>query len=209
MSGHPLEDFADLLERFATHSAANLSAAPNGCEVVLGGIITQLQRRKSKKGEMWASMQLEDLSGQIDVLVFPKAYQVCQAELSDDRAVTVTGRLNAEEDRIRVFADEVGPLEQLRDKRVGAVQLEIDAELIDDGLVDGLRRALDEHRGEVDLFFEVARPGAFRLVARAEHAARVAPSKSLSTALEALVGPNRVHYRAKPSGRRSAAGKGH
>ncbi len=112
----------------------------------------------------------------------------------------VTGRLEIDEDRVRVIADVVGPLSELHERQVGAVQVQLDAGALDEELVDRLRRTLEAHRGDADLFLEVGRPGAYRLVARAETALRVSPSKQLSQELESMLGPNRVRFRAKPTG---------
>ena len=111
VTGHPLESQRELLGEFATHTSLSLREAISGTEVAVGGIISDLRRRKSRKGAWWASMQLEDLEGQIDVLVFPKTYATCQEMLADERAAMVFGRLEADEDRVRVIADEVCPLE--------------------------------------------------------------------------------------------------
>jgi DNA polymerase-3 subunit alpha len=197
VSGHPLEDYRDLLEEFTTHRSSGLAEGANGSEVVLGGIVTDLNRRKSKKGEWWASLQLEDLDGQVDVLVFPKTYATFQTELDDDRSVMVTGRLQIEDERVRVIADSIAPLGALREQRVEAVQLRLDAGALDQNLVDAIRRAVDAHRGSARLFFEVARPGSYRLTARAETAIGVTPSREFSRALETLVGPDRLRYRGK------------
>ena len=196
VTGHPLESHRELLATFATHATADLREVPSGSEVAVGGVIAGLRRRKSKRGEWWASMQIEDLQGQIEVLVFPKAYQACHELLADDRAVLITGRAESDDDRPRLIADEVCPLDELRERKADAVQVRLDAATLDDETIARLRQAIEAHRGEARLYFEIAHPGAFRLVAQAEAAYRVAPSPRLTAALETLVGPDRVRYRA-------------
>ncbi len=200
VTGHPLESHRDLLKDFGTHTTADLREGSGGTEVAVGGIITDLKRRKSKKGAWWASMHLEDLEGLVEVMMFPKTYDACQAILENDRAVLVTGRLDVDEDRVRITATEVGPLEDLRERSADAVQLRLAAADLDDDVVSRLRQVVAAHRGDVPLYLEVVRPGSFRLVARAEPSLRVAPSRSLEEALEAVAGPGAVRYRAR-SGR--------
>jgi DNA polymerase-3 subunit alpha len=127
VTGHPLSSYRDLLDDFATHTTAALRDLESGSEVAVGGIVSGLRRRKSKKGEWWASFQIEDLDGRIDVLVFPKAYAGCQELLDDDRPLLVSGRFAPEEDRPRLLADEVHPLDELRERRADAVQIRLDA----------------------------------------------------------------------------------
>ena len=159
--------------------------------------MTDLRKRKSKKGAWWGSFQLEDLEGQLEVLVFPKAFDQFQALLENDRAVLVTGRVESEEGRVRLTADEIVSLDDLREKKAEAVQVRLDAADVDDELVTRLRQAVEAHRGEVSLYLEIVRPGDFRVVVRAEHTLRVSPSRQLSAALESVVGPGRVRYRAR------------
>jgi DNA polymerase-3 subunit alpha len=186
-----------LLADFATHGTATLRDLPSGSEASVGGIVTDLRKRKSKKGSWWASFQLEDLEGQIEVLAFPKAYEQFQTLLENDRAVLITGRVESDDGRFRVSVDEVASLDDLREKKAESVQIRLDAAEVDDDLVARLRRAVEDHRGEVSVYLEIVRPGDFRLVARVEPTLRVTPSHRLSAALESVLGPGRVRYRAR------------
>ena len=198
VTGHPLEVHRVMLAEFATHTTETIRVAPQGVEVALGGIVTDLRKRKAKKsGAWWAAFQLEDLDGLVDVLVFPKAFDLYQSALENDRTILVLGRAEADEGRVRVVADEVVPLEMLRERRAEAVQLRIEAEELDDETLESLRRALERHRGELTVYLEVVRPGAYQMLARAETAVRVAPSEALAASVEKVLGPGRLRYRAK------------
>jgi DNA polymerase-3 subunit alpha len=186
-----------LIDDFATHRTAGLRELASGTEVSVGGIVTDLKKRKSKKGAFWGSFQLEDLEGQIEVLAFPKAFEQFQSVLENDRAVLITGRVESDEGRVRLTADEAVSLDDLREKKAEAVQIRLDAADCDDEMVARLLRAIEAHRGEVSVYLEVIRPGDFRVVARAETSLRVNPSRQLSAALESAVGPGRVRYRAR------------
>jgi DNA polymerase III subunit alpha len=199
VSGHPLESLRGLLDDFATHTTAGTREAVSGTEVAIGGVVTDFKKRKSKKGAWWGSFQLEDLEGQIEVLAFPKTFDQYQTFLQNDRAVLVTGRLESDDGRVRVTADEVASLDDLREKKAEAVQVRVDAGDVDDDFASRLRSAVEGHRGEVSLYLEIVRPGDFRVVVRAEPTLRVAPSPALSAALEKVVGPGRVRYRARAS----------
>jgi DNA polymerase III alpha subunit len=197
VTGHPLESARALLDDFATHGTVALRELPSGSEVSVGGIVTDFRKRKSKKGAWWGSFQLEDLNGQVEVLAFPKAYDQFQGLLQNDRAVLVAGRLESEEGRVRLTADEVTALDDLEEKKADAVQLRVEASEVDDDVLGRLHAALTAHRGEAALFLEVVRSGDFRVVARAEPSMRVRPSRELSLALEGILGPGRVRFRAR------------
>jgi DNA polymerase-3 subunit alpha len=197
VSGHPLESLSGLLDDFASHRTLALRELPSGSEVSVGGIVTDFRKRKSKKGAWWGSFQLEDLEGQIEVLAFPKAFEQFQALLENDRALLITGRVASDEGRVRLTADEIVVLDNLRERKAEAVQVRLDAADVDDDLVQRLRRAVEAHRGEVSMYLEIVRPGDFRVVARVEPTLSVSPSRQLLAALEGVVGPGRVRYRAR------------
>ena len=198
VTGHPLESFRELLAEFATHSTAQLREGSVEGEVAVGGIITDLRKRKSRKtGSWWASTRLEDLEGLVEVLIFPKTYEGCQKYLENDRPVLVAGKLETDEDRIRIIASSVTPLEALRETRADAVQVRLEASELDENLVARLRSTVAAHHGDTQLFLEVDRRGSYRLVVKAEPALRVTPSPALTRDLEAVVGSGRVRYRAR------------
>ena len=100
------------------------------------------------------------------------------------------------------MADEIVPLQMLRERRAEAVQVRIEAGELDDETVESLRRALERHRGELTVYLEVVRPGAYQMLARAETAMRVAPSEELAASVERVLGPGRLRYRPKRSAAR-------
>jgi DNA polymerase-3 subunit alpha len=197
VSGHPLASHRELLDEFGTHTTATLREAESASEVAIGGVLNEPRRRKSRKGEWWCTVSLEDLTGSVELLVFPKAYAACQTVLEPEAIVMVTGRVEVDEDRVRVMVDALCPLDRLRERQVESVHMRLDAPALDEELVDRLLRTVEAHRGEARLYFEVARPGAYRLVALAESTLKVAPSRRFAEEVEALVGPNRIRFQSR------------
>jgi DNA polymerase-3 subunit alpha len=87
VTGHPLEQHRDKISELATHTTGDLEGLARGVEVKLCGIITGLQRKRNKEGKPWASMQLEDLSGAVEAMVFSNNYDALQQFLEEDKAV--------------------------------------------------------------------------------------------------------------------------
>jgi hypothetical protein len=75
--------------------------------------------------------------------------------------------------------------------------VKLDAIDLDERLVEELMQAVESHRGNARLYFEVARPGVYSLVALAESSLSVKASTDFTQKLKALVGPQRVHFRAR------------
>jgi DNA polymerase-3 subunit alpha len=197
VSGHPLERYRDLLQEFATHDTSSVRTIESGSDAAIGGIISELRKRKSRKGDWWASLQLEDTAGQLEVLVFPKCYQAHHQELEPDRAAMIVGRVEIDDERIRLIADKIRPLDRVREGQAEAVQVALDAATLDDALVGQLLRAVESHRGDAVLSFLISREGDYRMVARAETALRVSPSASFLAEIESLLGPDRVRCRSR------------
>jgi DNA polymerase-3 subunit alpha len=97
ITGHPLNQYMDKVRELATHTTAQLEGLGKNTEVALCGILTGIQRRRSKEGKLWASMQIEDLEGSADAMVFSTQYERLMPCLSEDKAVLVRGLVLPEE----------------------------------------------------------------------------------------------------------------
>src|SRR5690606_37012402 len=111
-SGHPLDGAERILRKHAPKPIAQILAdPPKEGEIVIAGLITSMERRVNKNGEPWAICTVEDLDAGIEVLFFPKAYALFAAELHEDNAVVVKGRVNWREERMSVFGGSVVSLD--------------------------------------------------------------------------------------------------
>jgi len=97
VTGHPLEQYREKIAELATHSTDTLEGLERGVEVALCGILTSIQRRRNKEGKVWASMQLEDMNGSIEAVLFTTHYERLMDQLVEDRAVLVKGLVLPEE----------------------------------------------------------------------------------------------------------------
>nr|WP_257901222.1 DNA polymerase III subunit alpha [Saccharothrix obliqua] len=147
VSAHPLDGADHVLRRAAPRSiGAVLAHPPREGELVVAGMISSLERRVNKKGEPWAVAVVEDLDASIEVLFFPKSYAAVSADLVEDAAVVVKGRVNWREDKMAVFGADLAPLD-LGDAGGPALVLEVDPARVDrDGVLE-LRSTLRSHRG--------------------------------------------------------------
>ena len=119
MSGHPLDEWREALESlFHTAELEGIEEAPDhgmsldGRSVTIGGILTAVKGKATKKGDYMAFATLEDLTGEIECLVFPKVYERYQAMLQEDTAVIITGRLSIrEEEAPKLLAEQISLIE--------------------------------------------------------------------------------------------------
>ena len=110
LSGHPLSPVAERLAQVRTSDILECLEREDEHRVILAGLVTGLRQNVTKKGEMMASFQLEDLGGSMEVLVFPRVFPQIYA-LHNDAVVVVEGRYSVREDDKKIFAERVSLLE--------------------------------------------------------------------------------------------------
>ena len=110
VSDHPLFGIEHLIAAAADCSIATLTGSEerqDGSMVTIGGLVTGLQRKVTKKGDVWAIASVEDLEGAIDVMFFPQTYQLYATSLAEDAVVVIRGRLDRREDVPKLVAMEM------------------------------------------------------------------------------------------------------
>lgn len=119
MTGHPLDQYREILMSFA-FSAAMLTEPEEGSDPArldgrnadLGGIVTAAKEKVTKKGDIMAFVTLEDLTGPLECLVFPRVYEKYRPLLSEDAAVVISGKISVREDEPpKLLAERVTRLE--------------------------------------------------------------------------------------------------
>jgi DNA polymerase-3 subunit alpha len=111
-SGHPLSRFEGRLRRLGTVAIADLETKANNERVRLAGIVVRVRQMRSRKGDRWAIAGLEDLSGVVDLLIFPEAFRRLESRFHTDAVLLVKGRLRAEEAGVRLAVEDAKPLEE-------------------------------------------------------------------------------------------------
>lgn len=111
LTAHPLLAVNELFKRITTSEIAACLESGEEKKVILGGIINSFRQTITKKGDMMASFQLEDLSGMIEVLVFPRLFAE-SVKLDNDQIVIVHGRYHVNEDEKKIFAEKIITLDE-------------------------------------------------------------------------------------------------
>ena len=201
ITGHPLERFSKELGEFTTTTTATLPQMSGGQEVALGAIITSIRDLKTRKGDRMAVLQVEDLEGYAEVVVFPDAYRACFRLLNEDEAVLISGRPETEEETARMIASDIQPLASFFEEKANEKTREVEISLVLTGLSEEipaqLRDLLERHRGDVPVSIRLQRPDphGFRARVAPNRFLWVTPSAELVTDLEALLGNGCVRLR--------------
>ncbi|WJR31615.1 DNA polymerase III subunit alpha [Mycobacteroides immunogenum] len=190
VSGHPLNGVAHLLGRQTDTQIPTILEGDiaNDTQVRVGGILASVNRRVNKNGMPWASAQLEDLTGGIEVLFFPQAYSVYGADIADDAVVLVSAKVAIRDDRVSLIANDlvVPDFSQAADDRPVAVTMPTRQCTIDK--VTALKQVLARHPGTNQVHLRLI-SGERVTTLELDQSLRVTPSSALMGDLKALLGP--------------------
>ncbi|MEJ5370010.1 MAG: DNA polymerase III subunit alpha [Bryobacteraceae bacterium] len=187
VSGHPLDEFAWKVRELTTLDSSSLSGLERGAEVALCGIISNVQRRRNKDQKLWATFQLEDRSGAVEVLLFSSRFEALQKELEPDRAVLVRGKAMPEEDgTVRINAQDIIPLDQARVDLPSLVQLRVRLNNGDDPRPAELRELVRRKPGAAGVRLRLELPRDFVLFL--DLAERVTPDREFREEVERICG---------------------
>ena len=125
VSGHPLTPLAPLLQKYALHTTAQLTAVPNRSVTRIGGMIAAVNHGVSKKsGKPYSMVTLEDLDGSVQLLVM-NDYDKFRPLLEVNQAILVVGEVSTGEDKPKIFPQEIMPLMEAARKYTKQVHLRL------------------------------------------------------------------------------------
>jgi DNA polymerase-3 subunit alpha len=194
ITGHPLSRFARELKLLTTITTANLTDLSASQRVRLGGIVAALKVQPTRKGDLMARFNLEDLDGFVEVIAFPDCYRASAPLLEGEEPILLEGAAEPGENGVTIKADKITLLAygtQTAGKGV-AIRLPVSGktrELVRAHLID-LREILEEHRGAFPLTLRFDFGG--RQEARKFHDFGVEPSGEMIDRVESLLGQRAV-----------------
>ncbi len=196
ITGHPLDKYRDKLEDLRALSVQEIAAMKNSTgkdEVIItAGIISNLRVLKSKRGDFYALTILEDMSGSIDMIVFPEAYKKLQDKVKLEVPVVVKAGVRIEEGaNPKITAAEISPLEEVKVPLPKALRIRLPLETAGAGAVDHLHALFVERKGDARVLFDVERQGDFMVVMEAE-GYNVQPDRNFIARVEQLCGRGSV-----------------
>jgi len=218
VSGHPLRGVEALLAAKTDTPIPTIleGEVADGAPVVVGGILASVNRRINKNGEPWASAQLEDLAGGIEVLFFPRTYAEVGMDVREDAIVLLRARVNRRDDKVSLIVNDlavpdlsVTPAASARGpaggghggdgpaggpsgggpvERADTLEVSLRADHCTPERVAKLKGVLGEHPGSHEVHLRLLN-GARSTVLKLDDALRVTPNPTLLGALRSLLGP--------------------
>ncbi len=157
VSDHPLLGARRALNRYAECSVLELADLDDGAMRTVGGIVTSLARKYTKRGDLMATFVLEDLSGSIEAMVFPKTMTAINELLVADAIVVARGRVDKREDTPKLIVMELTRPELHLDSGP-PVRLRLRAAAFHPTKVERLREIIAAHPGDSPFFVHLVGP---------------------------------------------------
>ncbi len=158
VSDHPLMGYEAALARHTDSSLADMReedpAAGDRAPVrSVGGVVTDLRRSYTKKGDLMARFVLEDLQAAMEVFVFPRTMAEYGALIENDSIVVVKGRLDTREDEPKIVCMEVS--RPMLDRGQSDLHIKLPLGVLTDRRVEGLKEVLSGHPGPSPVMLHV------------------------------------------------------
>ena len=182
------------------HASPTSAELEDGAQRTVGGVITGLQRKWTKKGDLMAVFTLEDLQASIEAMVFPKTMADIGHKLADDAVVIVDGRVDKREDPPKLIVATSRCSSRMIDA-TPPLRIQMHPNRLSDDVVDQLKALLVEFPGESEVFIHLGE----RQVIRLPDQFSVDTAGGLVGELRVLLGAEAVRAR---SGRTDDASRG-
>ena len=200
VSGHPLARYEKTLKLFATATSQQLLQVAEGAVATVGGMLTKIKHTTTKKtNEQMAVCLLEDLEGDTEVLVFPNSFSQLAPQLKPNAVVFVEGRVAIREDRPRLIAQQIVPIEQGTSKLAQAIELVLRGPGgVEKELLEQLKALLARFPGALPIYLRIEVPNGPSTRLRLAEGFKVDPRQELLEELAQLLGEEAVVIKRQP-----------
>ena len=161
LSSHPLTEVRDALRARVDCGLAELASKPDGAWVTVGGIVAESKKIRTKNGSQMMFATLDDVEGQVEMLVFKADEAESAGAIESDAVVVVRGRIDHKErgetklvvqqaERFEPDVEEIARASAAAAKPSEPLRLTVDATKFSDpeSLIDELRSLFEHHRGD-------------------------------------------------------------
>jgi DNA polymerase-3 subunit alpha len=191
VTSNPLSHHAETINLYSTLDTSQLADYTQDKQVVIGGLISKIRYHITQKGRnagaKMAVFTLEDLQGQVEVVLFPDVLNKFAELLLKDTIVFVKGKLDYRREKPNIIAVELITLDKTREKLAAKVKIRLDAKDITKEKVAAIKSICQHHRGQSPVYVAV-RTDKGRVYATADRDLSVNPDLEFCRKMRQLVG---------------------
>jgi DNA polymerase-3 subunit alpha len=194
ITGHPLAHFSRQLRLYTTANTQTLTEFRDGEKASLGGMVLKTRLQTTRKGDRMAFVTLEDVEGQVEVILFPEVYKEFGATLETEQPVLVRGAVDWGDEGAKIIADRVVPLAQAASTLSPKVHISLATPGLTRETLGQLKSIVERAPGTSPLYLHLLFPDAREVLVLPDGRFQVTPSDGLVQRVEALFGSEVVHF---------------
>jgi DNA polymerase III subunit alpha len=175
ISGHPLSKFASKLAELGSIDLAAVEGRRNGEEITVAGIVVASRSMRSRKGERWGILTLQDMTGVLEVLAFPESFARLEAVFKSNAPLVLKGRVNVEEAGTRLAVMDARKIEDMGQRPPGVMRVRVNLETLDAALLDELKELFATRPGSCSVAFDLVSPEGEVATLRADQRVKADP----------------------------------
>ncbi|HBO85164.1 MAG: DNA polymerase III subunit alpha [Deltaproteobacteria bacterium GWC2_42_11] len=194
ITGHPLARYDAEINLYTNTDTETIAEKQDGDSVRIGGVVISVNEKTTKKGDRMAFVILEDMKGFVEVTIFAELYRKASGCLAGDIPVLIKGRVDKAEEKVKLIAEEIYPIDEARERLTNAVHLGIKTLGIDNGQLEDIKSLLKKYSGNCPVFCHFRYPDGKEVVLALPDELRVSPSKDMMEDVKGFIGEDGVYF---------------
>src|SRR6266851_2291815 len=172
ISGHPLSKYVSKLSELGAIDLAAVEGRRNGEEITVAGIVVAMRSMRSRKGERWGILTLQDMTGVLEVLAFPESFARLEAVFKSNAPLVLKGRVNIEEAGTRLAVMDARRLKDIGQRPPNLMRVRVNLETVDAAVLDELKELFANKPGSCSVAFDLISPEGAVATLRADQRVR-------------------------------------
>ena len=192
LTSHPLMRYEADIRELTTTDTETLPELVSGAQISIGGLVAEVKEISTKKGDQMAFLTLEDMKGRVEVIVFPDLFRSVRPYIKVDMPVVIRGVLDKGEERYKVKASSLVPLDEAKKEKVSKVHFRLRTPGLSKEQLLRLKEILVENKGGCEALLHLIVPHQSEVVMAISPALAVNPSEQMRRSVEGLFGEKTV-----------------
>ena len=188
ITGHPLNRFNDIIDKYATADSISLNEMPDKSAARLAGVIRTTKVITTKRGDLMAFVTMEDMNGSFEMTVFPNLYADTSQLLEVDTAILVDGQVQKDEKSINLLSSHIVPIQKAEETWTVSIHIRLDITTTNRDQLETLHTVLKNHPGACLAYIHLQDPGMTEAVVALPEHLQLQPRASLRKEVNACLG---------------------
>jgi DNA polymerase-3 subunit alpha len=200
ISGHPLNRYEEVLEKFTNANAVSLKEIQDGGAVRIGGIVRSTKVIPTRKGDLMAFVALEDMHAAVEITVFSKIYHEVSDLLVEDNPVLIEGQVQKDEKSVKIIAETIIPVDKAEETWTASIHVNLEISRTDRNDLCRLHEILKRHPGTSRAYLHLRSPENADSIIELPDALRLKAGVALAREVNELLGYQALETRCSPAG---------